>query len=165
MLIVSIWSNTSDLATLIIEAHQRGGKPRPISMVDSNPLRLLLEWDFDEGVTGQAFLDWWFEEKKIKEIIEAVTDFVYDRHSDLTPSNVIGFDPDELAQIKTDDGKLVFTVENVHITEKAVEDGNPAWYVSATLFFETDGQPIEGSTDIYQIYRCGSEWCIEWHSC
>ncbi len=98
------------------------------------------------------------------DLIEAVTDYVYDRHSDLTPSNVIGFTPDELDQIKTDKGYLVFTVEDVKIVEKPIEDGITVYYVSATLQFQTDNEPVEGSTDIYMCYKCGNVWCIEWHS-
>jgi len=106
-----------------------------------------------------------------EDVIEAVTDYVYKRHNDLNTSNVIGFERGELARIKTEDGYLVSSVEDVRITEKLVEDGATVWYVAATLQFEVDeGEPIEGSTDIYQCYRCfdpfskSQVWCIEWYS-
>lgn len=100
--------------------------------------------------------------------LAAVTEYVYRRHSDLSASNVIGFDREELDRIELDgDGHLVFTVENVHVDEKETDtEGHTTWYISATLQFQVDdgGEPIEGSTDIYECYRCGDEWCIDWHS-
>ena len=102
-----------------------------------------------------------------KAVIEAVTEFVYRRHSDLAPWNVIGFDDEELARLKTDEGgSLVFTVEDVEIKEKLIEDGDPLWYVSAALSFQVvdGGEPIEGSTDIYRSYRSGDSWYVEWYA-
>jgi hypothetical protein len=106
-----------------------------------------------------------------QEVIDVVTDYVYKRHADLNVANVVGFDEDELARVKTEDSYLVFTVEDVKITEKLPEDNITIWYVAATLFFQVEsGEPIEGSTDIYQCYRCWDSlrkeqaWCIEWYS-
>lgn len=100
-----------------------------------------------------------------QDIIAAVTDFVYHRH-DLTRVNVMGLDEETLDKLKVEDGCLAFRVGDVKIKEKTEDEGTIIYYVSATLYFLTDtkGQEIEGSTDIYQCYRCGDQWCIEWYA-
>ncbi len=99
------------------------------------------------------------------EVLKAVERFVRRRHEDLSASSVVGFDEEELDRIKRNgQGRLVFTVDGVHITETELIDGELTYYVAATLNFQTDAEPVEGSTDIYQCYRCGAEWCIEWHA-
>lgn len=100
-----------------------------------------------------------------KAVLDAVAQFVYDRYAHVPPDD--NFDEDELARVKTDeDGYLLFTVEDVCVDSREVEDGVDFWFVSATIMFEVKdgGKPIEGSTDIYQCYRCGDEWCIEWNA-
>jgi hypothetical protein len=107
------------------------------------------------------------EQSTEADVLAAVTDYVYHRHSDLTPTSVIGFNKDDLERLKVENGNLVFSVEHVHVSEKEknIDDGLTTYYVNATLYFEVDeGEPIEGSTDIYQCYRCGDAWCIEWYA-
>lgn len=102
-----------------------------------------------------------------KEVLSVVEQYAYDRHRHLTRSNIVGPGRDELERMKIDSkGYLVYSVENVHISEKAVEDDIPTWYVFASLTFEVDeGEPIEGGEDIYQAYRDDQgEWCIEWYA-
>lgn len=103
-----------------------------------------------------------------QQALDAVEKFAYRRHEDLNTANVQGFDDEELARLKTDkEGYLVFTVEDVHVDEKEEEDGETTWYVSATIQFQVDdgGEPIEGSTDIYQCYRLDDgTWHVEWHA-
>ena len=105
---------------------------------------------------------------KESEVLKAVEDYVYRRHSHLTRSNIVGFGHDDIARLKTDwGGYLVFSVDDMKITEKHEEDGITTWCVSAALFFKTDdgGEDIEGSTDIYQCYRDNNDtWCIEWYA-
>lgn len=99
-----------------------------------------------------------------QQAIEAVGQYAYDRHSDLTRSNIMGFDEEDLARIRTERGYLVFTVENVHVDETEVEDGQTIWYIAATIQFQTEEAPIEGSTDIYECYMgTDGKWCIDWH--
>jgi hypothetical protein len=102
-----------------------------------------------------------------EEVRAAVTQYVYDRHGDLTRSDVIGFSDDELEEmVVTKSGHLVFTVEDVKIEEKEMDGDTPVWYVSATLFFLTADDPLEGSTDTYEAYQdIDGTWCIEWDSC
>jgi len=101
-----------------------------------------------------------------KEAINAVVDHAIDRHSKLSRSNVIGFDKEDLQRVKTDEhGHLVFSIENVAVREKEEDDGVTIWYIAATIYFDVEiGAEIEGSTDIYQCYRCGEEWCVEWYA-
>jgi hypothetical protein len=98
-------------------------------------------------------------------VLKAVERFAYRRHEDLSASSVVGFDEEELDRIKRNDqGHLVFTVDSVRITETELIDDELTYYVSATLNFQTDTEPVGGSTDIYQCYRCGNDWCIEWYA-
>ena len=97
-------------------------------------------------------------------VLEAVKKFAYDRHSTLTKSNVIGFDEEELDRVTTTDGYLDFSIENLEIVERDDEDEGPIWYVSATIYFQTDAEPIEGSTDTYECYKGTDEWIVDWHS-
>lgn len=98
--------------------------------------------------------------------IEAVTQFVYNRCADLRPDNVIGFSREDLERVKVENGHLVFTVEDVHIHSKEVENGTITYYIAATMYFAVDqGEEIEGSTDIYQAYKDDQgAWCIEWYA-
>lgn len=101
------------------------------------------------------------------EVLKSVEHYVYHQHRHLTRSNIIGFEGEDMERLKIDDnGYLVFSVDNVHVTEKQEEDGITTWYVSCALYFKTDDEScdIEGSTDIYQCYRCNETWCIEWYA-
>lgn len=104
-----------------------------------------------------------------EEVIQAVTQHVYDRHSSLTRSNVIGWVEEDLDRVKVENGYLVFTVENVTIEEREEvnELDSPVWYVAATCFFQvTEGEEIEGSEDVYEAYQDDKgEWCIQWDHC
>lgn len=100
-----------------------------------------------------------------KEILEAVEKYVYNRNSDLTTSNIMGIDEEDLERIiTTKDGYLQFSVEDMDLERKEEEDGI-AWYVEATIYFDvSSGERVEGGTDTYECYRCENEWCINWHS-
>lgn len=99
------------------------------------------------------------------EILKAVETYVYQRHQGLTPHNVQGWNEEELARVTTTDGYLDFTVGDLEIKERDDEDEGPIWYVSATLYFQTEREPIVSDPETYECYRCGEEWCIQWDSC
>ena len=111
-------------------------------------------------VEQQAFTD--------DQVLAAVEKYVYNRHRHLTESNMLaaGFDEEELARISTTGGYIDFTVEGLVIVEREESPDGTVWYVEATIWFQVDdgGEEIEGSTDTYECYRCGDEWCIDWHS-
>lgn len=107
-----------------------------------------------EDITEQAVLD-------------AVETFAYDRFGNISFANDDDFSAEDEDRIKTDkQGYIEYTIDNLEIKEKEDQDGMDVWYVSATIFFDvTSGEPIEGSTDVYQAYM-GSDgkWCVDWHS-
>ena len=101
------------------------------------------------------------------QVLKAVEDYAYRRYHHLTLNNIQqDWDDEELDRISTTDGYLNFTIEDLNIAERKDSADGPTWYVEATLFFLVNdgGENIEGSTDTYECYRCGDEWCIDWHS-
>ena len=99
-------------------------------------------------------------------VLKAVEKYVYDRFGSLTSSNVVDFNEDELDRITTTDGYLDFTVENLEIGKCETFEDYTTYYVNATIYFQTDKEPIEGTTDTYECYRYrdGNEWIVDWHS-
>lgn len=102
------------------------------------------------------------------EAIQAVTNYVYRRHSDLTRWNIQGFDDEERERLQaTKEGYLQFTVEDVKIEEREVEDDETTYYVSTTIYFLTDSEPFISDPETYQAYKSSdgkNEWIVEWHS-
>jgi len=96
-----------------------------------------------------------------QEMIQAVTGVVSHRYRYLTLSSISDFDEDTLKRLKTENGYLVFTIEEVSLTEKR-ED---AWYVAATVAFQCDTEgETERRTDIYQCSRRDGQWIVQWEA-
>lgn len=101
-------------------------------------------------------------------VLQAVKEYVYNRHSDLTLSSTEdNFDEEELDRLETtEDGYLVFTVDDLQIVDREDEEDGSEWFVKATLYFAvTQGDPIEGSTDVYRCYQTErNDWYVEYHA-
>lgn len=101
--------------------------------------------------------------------LQAAENYVYERFADLTRTSVEHeFREEELERLETedDDYHLVYTIERLEIKIVELEDDLTLYYISATLIFQvTSGDPIEGTTDLYECYRgTDRQWCIQWHS-
>lgn len=94
-----------------------------------------------------------------QEMIQAVSDVVSHRYRYLTLSSISDFDEDTLKRLKTENGYLVFTIEEISVAEKR-ED---AWYVAATVVFQCDTEgETERRTDLYQCSRREGQWNVQW---
>lgn len=99
-----------------------------------------------------------------QQVLDAVKVYVHQRHMHLTKSNVIGWDEEDLDRVITTNGYLDFTIDLEIESREETEDGT-TWYVEATLFFQTETEPLECDPEVYECYRCGDEWCIQWSHC
>ncbi|MDE2107424.1 MAG: hypothetical protein KGL39_60065 [Patescibacteria group bacterium] len=101
-------------------------------------------------------------------VLKAVESYCYDRASELTPWNLIGFSSDDRDRLKTDgSGHCVIRLENIEVVDVDTEDHLIVeWLVQVTTIFEVvEGEEIEGSTDIYKAYRLDDgRWHVEWDS-
>jgi hypothetical protein len=75
------------------------------------------------------------------EVIKAVEEEAWNRHSTLTRSDVA----------------------NVFIDDIEEHYGERTWYVSASIY---TGNDLLGDPDLYSAYKCDNgEWIVEWDSC
>jgi hypothetical protein len=100
-----------------------------------------------------------------REMLRVVKDFVYEHHEGLTKESaetfLIGQD---LSNFRTNNGYLFFTIEQVKLVEIVYEDGEPVYYVRATLCFEANTILYEAITDVYKCFRDEFDWTVEWHA-
>lgn len=103
------------------------------------------------------------------QVLNAVEEYVYSRFRNLLRSDVDhDFHEDDLDRLATDQhGYLEIIIDDLVIEESQTSEDITTWYVSATLYFGvTDGgDPIEGTTDVYECYRYDNgQWQVDWHS-
>lgn len=102
------------------------------------------------------------------QVLNAVEKYVYTRFGNILRADIErDFDEEDLARMAIDqNGYLEITIDDLVIEESQTSEDVTTWYVSATLYFQvTDGEPIEGTTDIYECYRSDNgQWEVDWHS-